>query len=474
MSARRDQTKLSVRDDLSASIVIFLVAIPLCLGIALASNTPPISGLITGIVGGIFVGFFSRSQLSVTGPAAGMSVIVLTSIESIGSFDGFLTALILGGILQYLLGLMRFGSVGHFIPSAVVKGVMASIGCVLILKQIPHGLGYDSTPEGSDSFTTDSGENTFTELLSAVQDANIGAVLIFVTGLVLLILLAHPKYSGLKISRYLPSALIVVLVSIIINYLLKIVVPSWTLSGEHMVHIPDFLSGEGSDSGGKNGLGFPDFSQWNNIEIYKTAILIAVIGSLETLISMEAIEKIDPHKRIVPLNHELKLQGLANTGLGFVGGLPLTSLIVRSSANASAGAKSKYSVILQGFWLLLALAFLHGFLNAIPLAALASILIFISYKLTKISLYKEIFKSGWSRFVPFTTTILVSIFSNLLIGTVTGLVVGIVFIIRENAQNAVVVTQDKQHYLIKLAKDVTFCRNVGYVTYYMVYKMTPT
>ena len=443
-----NKSRFDPRLDIPASIVVFLVALPLCLGIALASGAPLFSGILTGIVGGIVVGFLSKSQLSVAGPAAGMAVIVINGISDTGGFENFLVALVIAGGIQFLLGVLRFGRIGYLIPSSVIQGVMASIGLVLILKQIPHGLGYDISHEGEADFLTSGGENTFTELIHSLYEIHPGAVLIFFISSGLLILLNISRYHCFTISRFLPPALIVVLVGVLINGLLG---PTWVLHEKHLVQIPSVFGTE------NNVIRFPNlFANIWRVEIYKTALVIALVGSIETLISVEATEKLDPHKRTVPLNWELKVHGLANMILGFIGGVPLTSVIVRSSANISAGGQSKYSAILQGGWLLFTAVFLVDFINQIPLASLASILIIVAYQLTRPSVYKAMYKHGKDRFLPFTITIVAVLFTNLLIGILIGLASGILFTIKANFHNAIILTHDKNNYLLKLAKDVSF------------------
>lgn len=437
--------------DASSSIAVFFVALPLCLGISLASGAPLFAGLISGIVGGILVGGLTRSSLAITGPAAGMSIIVLQGISTVGGFNYFLLALVFAGIIQFLLGVLKFGHIGHLIPSSVVRGVMASIGLVLILKQIPHGLGYDVSLEGEDSFVTSKGENTFTELLHALQNMHLGAVLIFIIGMGILIALRNAAFQRLPIARFMPPALLVVIIGILLNALFKQIAPEMALGTSHLVDLPALLGHTGTEA-----FMFPDFSALGNIDIYKVALIVALIGSIETLVSLEAIEKLDPYKRIVPLNHELKIQGLANTFLGCIGGIPITTVIVRSSANILAGAYSKRSCILHGCWLLISALFLSSFINHIPLASLASILIMVAYKLTNPSIHKQMYQKGWNQFLPFIITILAVLFSDLLTGILIGLGAGIIFTIRSDFHNCIIVTKDKQDYLVKLAKDASF------------------
>ena len=450
MSLPTSRQPYKLQSDISSSILVFLVALPLCLGISLASGAPLFSGILAGIVGGIFVGFFSKSALSVAGPAAGMSVIVASGIESLGGFQYFLLALVLAGLIQVLMGVLRFGHIGHFIPVSVIKGVMASIGLVLILKQIPHGLGYDMSYEGEGSFITHDGENTFTELMRALEGFNATAVCVFLFGIAILLVFRLSRLRHTSIARFIPSALIVVVLGSLLNLLLRQVAPDLALESGHLVNIPSLLNVEAG------AFLWPDFSAISNPMLYQTALVVAIVGSIETLISMEAIEKLDPYKRIIPLNHELKVQGMANAFLGCIGGIPLTSVIVRSSANVSLGAKSKLSAILHGCWILLTVLFLTQQINQIPLASLASILIVVAYKLTHISIYKQMFQKGRDQFLPFMITIVAIFFTDLLWGIFIGLAVGIIFTIKANFHNSIIKTQDQQNYLIKFVKDVSF------------------
>ena len=453
MSSSNGSSFYKLQSNISSSILVFLVALPLCLGISLASGAPLFAGILAGIIGGILVGVLSQSPLSVAGPAAGMSTIVASGIDNLNGFQYFLAALVLAGLLQIALGVLRFGHMGHFIPISVVKGIMASIGLILISKQIPHALGFDETLEGEVSYVTRGGGNTLTDILHALEHPNYTAIFIFVIGLAVLMLFQQPRFKRSILGRFIPAALLVVILSGLINVLLQHIKPEWSLGAEHLVDLPSLLD----EAGTSGAFIFPDFlSTLSNPMLYQTALIIAVVGSIETLVSMEAIEKLDPHKRAVSLNRELKAQGLANTILGCIGGIPLTSVIVRSSANISFGAKSKHSTILHGCWLLLAVLFFTELINSIPLASLASILILVAYRLTHPSIYKGMLAKGKDQFLPFVITIMATFFTDLLWGIIIGLCAGIIFTIKANFHNSIIKTQDDKSYLIKLVKDVSF------------------
>ncbi|MEM9327254.1 MAG: SulP family inorganic anion transporter [Bacteroidota bacterium] len=440
--------KENLRYDIPASIVVFLVALPLCLGIALASGAPLFSGLIAGISGGIVVGFLSGSQLSVSGPAAGLTVIVLSAIERLGAYETFLMAVVLGGLFQFILGSVKAGIIGHFFPSAVIKGMLSAIGLILILKQIPHALGDDQDYEGDDAFWQPDGENTFTEIVLAVQNIDPGALIIALTCLIVLVMMDRFKWN-----RIVPGPLVAVVLAVVINEVLYGMISSdLVLRGVHLVSLPvaeDF----------EDFVGFftlPDFSQLANPQVYVTAATIALIASLETLLSLDAVDKLDPFKRIAPTNRELKAQGIGNMVSGLVGGLPITAVIVRSTANVSSGGRTKVSAIVHGFLLLFAVAFIPTIINLIPLAALAAILLQVGWKLTKPALYKQLYAQGWDQFAPFVITILAILFTDLLKGITIGIIVGIAFVIKANLHQAITVKVEGNKYIIKLQKDVSF------------------
>ncbi len=443
----------NIKNDLPAGLVVFLVAVPLCLGIALASGAPLFSGVIAGIVGGIVVGSLSGSQLSVSGPAAGLTVIVLTAIENLGGFEAFLLAVVLAGAIQLLLGFLQAGIIGHFFPSSVIKGMLAAIGLILILKQIPHALGDDQDYEGDSAFFQPDGENTFTEIVLAIQNIEPGALVISLLSLIILITWERPRVKAMGISKILPGPLLAVGSGILMNeFFYGLLNPESQLTGDHLVSLP--VANSLDEVVGI--LTFPDLSAFANPQVYVTAITIAIIASLETLLSLDAVDKLDPDKRIAPTNQELRAQGVGNMVSGLIGGLPLTAVIVRSTANISSGAKTKTSAITHGIWLLAAVLIFPEFMNRIPLASLAAVLLVVGFKLTKPSLYKENFAKGMDQFLPFVITVVAILFTDLLVGIIIGMISGIFFVIKTNLHQAITVIEEGDTYTIKLEKDVSF------------------
>lgn len=438
--------------DIPAGIVVFLVALPLCLGIALASAPDHIfSGILAGIIGGLIVPLISRSPLSVSGPAAGLIAIVITGIETLGGFEAFLVAVMLGGILQIIMGLLKAGTVAHFFPTSVIKGMLAAIGIILILKQFPHAVGYDV--EAFDfNFQATETENTFTLFLHSLQHIQWGAVLISLVSLLILIFWGRTK---LKDLNWLPSALVVVIVGTLINELFKIVAPELVLHGGeegHLVNLPE-ISGI---TGFFGTLTFPDFSVLSNPQVYVTALTIGLVASVESLLSVEAVDKLDPHKRNSPLNRELLAQGTANTIAGLIGGLPVTTVIVRSSANVASGGQTRMSALAHGVFLFISVITIGSLLNRIPIASLASILLLIGYKLARPALFKQMRAGGMNQFIPFVVTIVAVVATDLLKGIAIGTLVGIFFTMRDNFQTAISVKKEKGSVLIKFNKDVSF------------------
>jgi MFS superfamily sulfate permease-like transporter len=442
----------TVKNDVPASIVVLLVALPLCLGIALGSKAPLFSGIIAGIVGGIVIGFLSGSPLSVSGPAAGLTVIVATAIGRLPNFESFLLAVVLAGIIQVIFGFLKAGILGDFVPNSVIKGMLAAIGIILILKQFPHLVGYDNDYLGDESFKQVDNENTFTSLFSSIAHFTPGAMIIGAISLTILIIWEWPVFKKIKIIQQVPGPLIVVILGVLVNGFFAIQKPGFELMQEHLVSLP--VAGGLSDFIGF--LSFPDFSYLNNPVVWSTAITLAIVASLETLLSIEAIDKLDPYKRVSPTNRELKAQGIGNITSGLLGGLPLTSVIVRSSANVNAGGRSKLSAVLHGILMLLCVLLIPVVLNKIPLSALAAILIFTGYKLVKIPMLKEFYQKGWDQFVPFMVTILAILFTDLLVGILIGILVGLFFMIRSNFQTSVFMINDHTNYLLRLRKDVSF------------------
>lgn len=436
--------------DIPASIVVFLVALPLCLGVALASGAPLFSGLIAGIVGGIVVGMVSKSPLSVSGPAAGLTAIVSAAIISIASFEGFLVAVVICGVIQIGLGFARAGIIGDYVPNSVIKGMLAAIGLILILNQFPHLLGDDS------SFETDEGVvqkgNIFYNFFNAFGHINSTALLI--GGLCLAFHFIWEKFTTGKkgFIKLVPAPLLVVLIAVGINAAFNAYSSSSALVGEHLVRLPVAKSAEDFFSF----FSAPDWSYLANKNVIICGITLAIVASLESLLSIEAVDDLDPYQRVTPTNRELKAQGVGNLISGMVGGLPVTSVIVRSSANVNAGARSKMSTIMHGSLLLLCVAFIPAILNLIPKAALAAILIFTGYKLAKPSLFMAFYKKGWDQFVPFVVTIVAILLTDLLKGVLVGIGLGLFYILRSNFRTAVFVINDENRYLFRLRKDVSF------------------
>lgn len=441
--------------DFPASIVVFLVAVPLCLGIALASGAPLFSGIIAGIVGGILVGSISSSQLGVSGPAAGLAVIVLTAIQDLGGFEIFLFAVVIAGAIQVALGYARAGIIGYYFPSAVIKGMLAGIGIIIFLKQIPHAFGYDADFEGNVFFQQPDGHNTFSELYYMLDFISPGAMIIAFLSLAILMLWERPFMKNQKVFRVLQGPLVVVIIGIILNIVFSSI-PQLALKSNQIVNIPEPQNINGFFAQ----FTFPDFSQILNPKIYSTAIILAVVASLETLLCLEATDKLDPYKRVSPANLELKAQGIGNIVSGLIGGLPVTQVIVRSSTNIQSGGRTKNSAILHGIIMLLCAATIPFALNLIPLASLAAILIMVGYKLAKPSLFKQMHKLGWPHFIPFAVTILGIVFTDLLFGIVLGLVVAVFYILLNNFKKPYWfhMEEDEERHLIRisLAEDVTF------------------
>lgn len=441
-----------IAPDFSASIVVLLVAIPLCLGIALASGAPLFAGIIAGIVGGIVVGSLSGSSLSVSGPAAGLTVIVASGITGLGNYETFLLSVVLAGIFQLVFGYLKAGALGDYVPNSVIKGMLAAIGIILILKQIPHLVGFDADFEGDESFWQSDSENTFSEILKAFNYFTFGSVVIGFISLGILILWETNFFKSKTFLKQIPSPLIVVFVGVLINESLLGSGSALALQSEHLVTLPIAANINHFFSF----FTFPQFTQISNPQVWMVALTLAIVASLETLLSIEAVDKLDPLNRVTPTNRELKAQGMGNILSGMVGGLPVTSVIVRSSANVNAGAKSKLSAILHGIFMLICVTLIPWILNKIPLSALAAILIFTGYKLAKITLFKEFWYKGYDQFVPFVVTILAILFTDLLQGILIGIGVGLFFMVRSNFKSSVFITNDGDKYTMQLRKDVSF------------------
>ncbi len=414
----------SWRSDLPASLVVVLVALPLCLGIALASGAPLASGIVAGVIGGIVVGLLSNSQLMVSGPAAGLTAIVVAGITALGSFEAFLASVVIGGVLQIALSLMRAGIIGYYIPSAVIKGMLAAIGVILILKQLPHAVGYDADFEGDETFTQTNAENTLTALTQMLEQIQVGAVIIASAALAVLVLWGRPAFKRLKV---IPAPLVVVLLGIATNQFFVEFFPALAIRSTHLVQLPIAESA-------RDWLSFFTFPSWNalaTVETWRLGVTIAIVASLETLLSLEATDKMDPYKRESDTNRELLAQGIGNTIAGLIGGLPVTGVIVRSAANIDAGARTRWSAILHGMLLLGFVLAIPTFLNLIPLSALAAMLLYTGFKLASPALFKTSWALGWSQFVPFTVTVVAIVMTDLLMGIGIGLAVALFFILAE-------------------------------------------
>ena len=442
------------RQDLPSGLIVFLVAIPLCLGIALASGAPLFSGIIAGIIGGIVVTLVSDSPLGVSGPAAGLVAIVLVAIQDLG-FEAFLLAVSVAGLFQLALGFLRAGIIGYYFPSSVIKGMLAAIGLIIILKQIPHALGYDQDYEGDLAFWQKDGFNTFTEIGHAMELFTPAAIIISLICLAILILWERPFMKKVKAFSIIQGPLVAVIVGIILNIIFK-GFPNLTLEPEHIVALPvasDFTSFI-------NQFTLPDFSAISNPGVYTAGITLAVVASIESLLCAEATDKLDPQKRTTNLNRELKAQGVGNLISGLIGGLPVTQVIIRSSTNIQSGGKTRAASFFHGILLLVCVATIPRLLNMIPLASLAAILLMVGYKLAKPSKFKEMWKLGWTQFAPFVITIIAILLTDLLIGIGIGLVASVFFILQNNYRNSYWLhnedTQDGSRIRLVLSEDVSF------------------
>lgn len=446
-----------LRQDIPAGLSVFLVALPLCLGIALASGAPLFSGLVAGMIGGIVVGFLSGSEVSVSGPAAGLAVIVADAITKLGSYEAFLVAVVLAGLLQFILGLMKAGRFSGFFPDSVIKGMLVAIGIVIILKQIPHALGRDNDYEGEFEFQQlADGENTLSEIYRSIETASPGAVVISILSLGFLFgwekLTAGNRNGFVKAF---PAALVVVLLGVALNEFFRVAIPDWYLGDtahQHMVQIPTLTPGKSLSAI----FDFPDFSNLQNPQIFVTAATIALVASLETLLNLEASDRLDSAKRVSSTNQELIAQGVGNMLSGLIGGLPVTSVVVRTTANIYGGARTRLSAILHGIFLLVAVFLGGALLNLIPLSCLAAVLIMVGYKLAKPAIFKKIYRDGWSQFVPFIITVAGIIFTDLLIGIALGTVVGIGYILYTNFQSTFRLTRREKEVTIEFEKDLYF------------------
>ena len=431
MNPTRTTSLFSPRDlvsDVSAGVVVFLVALPLCLGIAFASNAPPITGIITGVLGGVLVGMLSKSHTSVSGPAAGLTAVVAAQLVALGSFETFLLAVVFAGVIQIALGVARAGLMAAFFPSSVIKGLLAAIGLILILKQIPHLLGHDSDPEGEMAFSQPDHENTFTEIWHAFGDIHPGALTVGLLSLALLIF--WNRIPQLKHS-VVPSQLLAVVLGVGGTFLMGRLGGAWAIQTSHLVQVPVLETWDAF----RDVFHFPDFSQVANPAVYIAAVTIATVASLETLLNLEAVDKLDPQRRVSPPSRELLAQGCGNVVAGLVGGLPMTSVVVRGSVNIAAGGRTKRAAIVHGLCLALCVVLVPVWLNKIPLSCLAAILLMVGFKLANPSLVKQMWNEGRNQFVPFAATIAAIVLTDLLTGIIIGLVISIGFILRSNLRS---------------------------------------
>lgn len=438
--------------DIPAGTVVFLVALPLNLGVALASGAPLVSGLITGIISGLVVAWASGSQLSISGLAAGLSVIVVHALEKLGSFEGALFSVAVAGILQMVLGFLGAGTIAVYFPSAVIKGMLAAIGLILIMKQIPHAVGYDADFEGDESYLQADTHTTFTEIGYALQSISPGAITVSLVAIAILLLWESRWLQGNPVLSLVPGPLVAVLWGIAFNLFSARFAPAFAIAPDHWVQLPAIRGPEDL----LHQITFPDFTQYRNLEIYSVALTLALVASLETLLSLEAIDKIDPWKRVAPTGRELKAQGFGNLLCGLIGGLPMTAVIVRGSANVAAGARTKMACFVHGVLLLLSVMFLHEHLNLIPLSALAAILLLTGYRLANLALFRDMYRKGFHQLAPFLVTIGAILVSDLLKGMAIGMACGLYFIIRTNFQAAISMTRDGNNYLVRLHQSVSF------------------
>ena len=445
------------KNDFSAGIVVFLVALPLCLGIALASGAPLFAGVIAGIIGGVVVGYFSGSNLGVSGPAAGLAVIVLHAIHDIGNYNSFLLSVVIAGGLQIIFSFIGAGKIAFFIPSSVIKGMLAAIGILIILKQIPHAIGFDKDYEGDESFAQNDGQNTFSEIINSYFNFTTGPLIIGFLSLAILLLWETKYFKKNQVLSKIPAALICVVVGILLASSFS---GKLTLEPEHLVSLRVLKSINDFSTL----FSFPNWAAVSNVLVWKTAFVIATIASIESLLSVEATDKIDPDKHITPTNKELLAQGIGNIFSGLVGGIPVTQVIVRSTANVFAGGKTKLSAIIHGLILLVCVLAIPKILNMIPLSALAAVLIMVGYKLTKPSLFQEMYKEGQDQFVPFVVTVIAIVLTDLLLGIGIGLAVGIIYVIYTNFRSSISSTKNENFRLIKFNKDVFFYNRAKLMT----------
>lgn len=444
----------NLKSDFASGLVVFLVALPLCLGIAMASGAPLFSGIISGIIGGIVVGFLSQSHLSVSGPAAGLTAIVLTAITDLGAFDIFLTTVFIAGLIQLALGFIKAGSISNYFPNNVIEGMLAGIGIIIIMKQLPHAFGYDSDFEGDQSFIQPDGNSVVTALMEMVNHVQLGAIVISVISLIILI--SWNEVPFLKKIKLVPGALVAVIIGVILNEFFIATGNSMAIAKEHLVSLPVPTSLDEF----KAIIVTPDFSGVTNPKVWMTGLTIAIVASIETLLCIEAADRMDIHKRFTDTNVELKAQGIGNMASALLGGLPMTSVVVRTSANNNAGAKSKMSAIIHGILLLISVLTIPFILNKIPLATLAAILLLVGYKLAKPATFLHFWHKGKYQFLPFIFTLAAVVFLDLLKGVGLGILISVIFVLRGNMKRAYTFRKEAFHdgdiIHIDLAQEVSF------------------
>lgn len=444
----------SARRDIPAGVVVFLVALPLCLGIALASGAPLFSGIIAGAVGGLVIALFSGSELSVSGPAAGLAVIVLGAIQELRDFQVFTLAVVVSGLLQLVLAQVRAGVIGDYIPNSVIKGMLAAIGVVIILKQLPHALGDDRDFEGDEAFRQPDQLNSFSEILASATGFSPGAVTVSLLGLAILVLWELPFLKRRAWTGLVPAPLLCVVAGIAANEAFKRWLPAWELlaAKDQLVQLPTATS----VAAWREMFQFPRPEAILNLRVWTVGLTLALVGSIETLLCLEATDKLDPEKRISDPNRELRAQGLGNLVSGLLGGLPVTSVIVRSSANVYAGARTRLAAVVHGLLLLGAVALLPGLLNRVPLAALAAVLLAVGYKLASLQVLREMWSRGWPQFLPFAITLVAIVLTDLLRGIAVGLMAGVFFVMRSNHHSATTLVNEGADWLLRFNKDVSF------------------
>lgn len=420
----------NLKSDFASGLVVFLVALPLCLGIAMASGAPLFSGIIAGVIGGIVVGYLSQSHISVSGPAAGLTAIILTAITDFGAFDVFLLSVFIAGIIQLALGFLKAGSISNYFPTNVIEGMLAGIGIIIILKQIPHAFGYDADFEGDQAFAQTDGSNSFSFLFDVLNHIHLGAVVVSLVSLVVLI--SWDKVPFLKKLKLVPGALVAVILGVLLNEFFISTGSSLAIAKEHLVSLPVPKSFDEF----KSILITPNFAAITNPQVWVVAVTIAIVASIETLLCIEASDRMDVQKRYTNTNVELRAQGIGNMVSSLLGGLPMTSVVVRSSANNNAGAKSKMSAIIHGVLLLISVLSIPAILNKIPLATLATVLILVGYKLAKPATFMHFWEKGKYQFVPFIATLVFVVATDLLKGVALGIIISIIFVLRGNLKRA--------------------------------------